>query len=686
MTKTNSVLLAAALVSSFGLSACQQNPFSDTNPDHLAVKIPEPHAVLPPYGFQVPDTLEFTEGTESSYDLKGYVPSPGVAIIDVLEAPAGVRFSQDEAKLVWTPAFETADPEVGYREFSMKLQLRSSIERSTALPKTITLRVLDRPRGFSITAGALEATEGQQLSATVKIASEDYLQGPFDVFTTGFPVGASFEKTSDPTVYRVRFRPDFLAVNNSDHYDYSKDAYYKNIDLNVSALDPAHRNVNTTLQVRIWDTFQKPLITAPSQVVQGGVVRFPVSAEDRNGEDLPEISLDGSAPFGRILLTDSGSDNRLTYPVKRVSVVWDQIPETHMGETVRLKFKACTRSDDDQPCESLSVNVTLADEVRQPPTIDRAQWSLGKQIYVKVGQMVSASIPVRSATPTGPFTVTIEPASARSEVTFTSGTVQLRPTAAGLKQFSLVARTPEGRMSVETFLYYALPGDWSSSFMLGLHPRDLDVPANLTLFPGLQVLNPLMQPLDERSLALRDRLVIGTSSLADASIAAALPQASAAVSQLFIHSPLIGALPAAMKSQLSTLGVTIKGRMADVLTDGSTLSVLPVTVALGASLSQPKKFVKLGGMLTTESTNPAVLEIANGSSCKPLLQLRHTAPDGDEYLTVAAVCSSGTSKKIVAGFEWADLKPTSGSTDDADIAATWLNQVLNPVLTTGALN
>jgi len=671
------ILVLMSVLAGVGLTACQQDPFPEAREDiraRIVPNRPHPTPVAVPFAIDVPSTLEFREGSESAYVVRGYVPQPGKPLLEVVEAPDGLSLAYDGVKdqtwIRWTPNFDMSDPDLRYKKYSLKLRLGSSVEPNSFVEERVDLIVRDTPRAFEIEAPALVATEGESLYETLTLENADFPSGPFSFMVSGLPTGATLSGVSgSPGDLVLRLTADPKTVSSNDDWDYNREAYYRDFKFSVSAYDPAARRTSKDLTLRVYDKALTPMITAPLTVSHRSNVLFRVMAEDRNLEAAPTITALTTPAFGRLTLKPSSISG--AGRVGAVDVQFDQIPVEHYGETLDVTFKACVRSR--RPvCSTQTVTLRLEDETRNPPLISRTAWPMGKIEYLRVGESRSYDVSVFAGTTGDRFNVSL---SGSDEATWDGRSIVLRPRTPGLKQLLLTARTPDGRSSSETFLVQALPQSWSSILALGASLRDQDMPAFLQLFAGAQLFNPLMQDLDERMMALRTRLLLGTSALSDSVFKATALQLLSGLRDAVVASPLLGDLDGSFAAELARAGVQVS-RLRSVVGNAPSLNDMPMVVPPGSPLSTPTRFVKLGGTLTSASSNPAVFTLRADSSCKALLTLRLTTSDGDNFYPVLVSCRRASGGQLLlSGFEWGDLKPTSN--DDSQIPSRWMTQALD---------
>jgi hypothetical protein len=298
--------------------------------------------------------------------------------------------------------------------------------------------------------------------------------------------------------------------------------------------------------------------------------------------------------------------------------------------------------------------------------------------FLREGEQLRIKLPVTNQNADNyPLNISIEPASMRSEVEFRQGEVLLKPAKAGFKQFSVIARLAQGLSRTESFAFEALPASWSKVLLLGDGLRDPEITGTLKVFQGAQVMNPLMQEIGDRALALRQAVVLGTSLFSDGqALAAALPAIQKA-KLVVIQTPMLERVPADVASLLSRMGFQVRGRFESVFSSNAPrLQSLPVTPAAGSGLASPSQPLSLSGSLTPESANPMLLNPRQGSECRTLVQMTYQSVPGlpGYELPLAVKCESQGRRFVVSGIEWADL--AAQAQVDQKTVSFWLEEIL----------
>ncbi|NDD91409.1 hypothetical protein EBZ37_04925 [bacterium] len=599
-----------------------------------------------------------------------------MALVDL---PVGASFEPASGLLSWRPDFfagnDPKDPSADFRTYSIRVLLSSSSEPQSVVDKVIAVQVRNTPRPVEMSWNVrqFKMTEGKPFSASVEIKSQDFPKGPFQFFLSGLPSGVDIRKSAGaPNAFTVGYTPGLNVVTKSD--EFSGGAFSKTWQVEAVVIDPAGNKTVTPFDWKVMDFRMDPVVSAPSALQQLDDIRLQAVSMDPNLEAAPEVSV-VQPKFGT-LSVENEKDEAFT---TRSTIRWYNIPADQLGKIASLDIKSCVFGSSTQQnrCFTKQVMVKFEAAPLSEPSIDRTRWPLGQVRYIREGGSFKVRLPVKNPNSADAgVSVTIEPDTIRAEVQYQAGELVITPKTSGFRQFNVSVRIPQGLARTESFSFEALPKNWSRVLVLGDGLRDPEVAGTLALIPGAQVVNPLMQELSDRTLALRDAVIIGTSLLSDpAAIAAAVP-AVEQIKVVMIQSPRLDLVGSSFWSQLGALGVSLQGRLSAVI--GSNvpgLDKLPIKPAQNSGLAAPSSPLFLAGKLTTESTNPSLLSVSAGT-CQPLLNMSYkpvsSLPPYD--LTFAVKCEERGKRWIISGAEWADLLPQSGL--DRAVVASWMKEVL----------
>jgi hypothetical protein len=227
-----------------------------------------------------------------------------------------------------------------------------------------------------------------------------------------------------------------------------------------------------------------------------------------------------------------------------------------------------------------------------------------------------------------------------------------------------------------------LPQNWQSILVLGESLSVKEIRDTLGLPQAstqamLQVLNPSLQALDERTLAERSTLVVTTSALkaadSDLAVRQAIETATTKVANVVVMSPRLNLLRGAVAQELTDRGVVLRGRFRQ-LPGTPTLASSGVFVAPGTRLDVPRSKVRLKGQLTDESDSPYIMDVTATSSCGKLFFLAEQVDSVDQFTTGLSCRRTGGGSLVLMGFELADAEA-----DDPRerVVPSWAESVLN---------
>ena len=705
-------LVTSALVGALlgaGLVGCSQNPI----PPGLFKPAPDPKPtpVLPPYVLELPRAFEFVAGQKATYQLKAAVPKPAKAIVSVTDLPPGVKFNPSTYELNWTPdyaqAIDPSNAQASARFYTVHFTLASSLDALTTITRDATFLVRAVPREFSIDFGSTPPPwnfkEGQTADSQVfsfNAISDDF-PGKLKV-KLATPLPGATDPTpdsSDPSKWTFTYNPDFTVANlNAQDIQNDSNGYYKLITVDFLISGPNLHVTDQSVQIKVYDVRQAPVLVVPDNI-KGSDLYFNVSAEDLNGEVAPTITIDPAPTYGKLdSIQQDQTGQWKAFPTTMSRIHFYQIPVAKMGTSDTLNIKACTTASpgDSSNCTSAQVQVSFTGQVHPPPTIDRTAWPLGTADRIQAGKSLSVSLPIADAeanpdsyddtSPIPAPTVTIQPDSAASQVTWSNNQLTVTPTATGIMQFNVVATSAFGVVQTESFLVKVLPANWSQNLIVGDTLGSPGVVFAQTLWPGAQVVNPELQTVDDDMVALRNNVMILTNGLWKPDLTGAAV-AAAQIPNALILSPLVADLASptdgtsnAFTQEIQGYNLSFVGRYPKLpkVTNAPLLKNLSVEVAQNSGLTAPTKPVTLAGKATSESAHPEVIDASNSSNCNTILSLKGTGATANQEYSIAVKCTrtrsdGSTGTLILSGFDWNDFVFQKA---DDQLGITWLKQLL----------
>ena len=344
--------LLLTLVVVLSITGCKSNPYDgkanlqDTDPKKPVEKKP---GQITNFGLEAPDVMEFVEGELGEYIVRGAVPTPGMAIIEIENLPKGMKYDPITFKLSWIPGFTDGDDPAnlksGIRTYKVSVQVSSDLDSLNVLSKNSVIIVKNNPRKFEIAAIA-DATqnEGKELVQTVSFQDLDFPKGPFIVQATGLPALAEVVYADNT---QTQFRLVFTAPYN--FVIQQGTASTKQVLGSVFVTNPAGVTITKSFKWLIRNETLQPVVAGPRNILsETSDVYFTIISEDLNGEEYPKVSVVRQPNFGNFNIvneffgTIGGSLGN--NPKTATAVSWKNIPTTEMGKTHTLSFNSCVGS------------------------------------------------------------------------------------------------------------------------------------------------------------------------------------------------------------------------------------------------------------------------------------------------------------------------------------------------------
>ncbi len=652
--KTQTIRFSSFAVGLMALSACQQDPYPKLG---LIQPSAIPSRVVPTaLSIATPAKFDFVEGKLAEYTFEYSVPTGRTGILELLDAPAGVKFDPVQAKISWTPTQEQGGKPV--QGYDVRIRLRDGVDALQVTERVVTLLVLDVPRANSLRVGNLnpQLKETSPFTTTVNVISPDYPTEEFNLNVSGDLQGIAV-KRKGPQLFEVSYTPPATLIKRT--------STTADFDVEYVAVGPNGATASTSDKWRVADTRINPSVSAPSTLSQGMSASFAIRAVDLNDEAAPLISAP-TVPFGKLVATPvtetpvAGQSSNVT----SINYSWQEIPADRASSTSTLTFNVCVYSGgfgSQNQCTKQAISVTFSAQRFSPPSIDRAAWPLGKTLYlIEGGAPLTVSIPVKDGDNRAEVpSVSVQDASQSGAIKFAANTVTVDSKKVGNFQFNLKAVSFMGSIEVQSFSVEVLPKNWASTIVFGDRKSDPEVAQLMKLIPDAQLVNPVLQASDPRTFVLRKRLVIGTSALIDAEQKAQVEALALKVPHVLIHSPLVGKIQGELAKVIANSGISIRTRLGDLATPPK---LADITV-LGVGALNPLS-TKLSGKLTSESASPAIVEAAFSitSSCSTLL--KYDYPANATSWGMGVTCTSASTKGTITvfGTELGDLDFATGTT------------------------
>lgn len=665
------LLVIFTLLLSF--ASCKQNPYPgedkgvlQTNPTRI------PRAVEPPLSMAVDDVIEYQEGREFQYGVRVSVKEPGVPIVTIDNLPAGAEFDDKKMIISWKPSYfdgnNPKDPTIKSRIYPITIWLRSDLDEKHAIKKQVSLVVYDVPRPIKINGNSsTSVNENDKLVYRFSVANADYPKGPFKVVTSDMPANSKIIKENEND-FRLEFTPDYYHVN------LETDGSSKTYKGKIIIANPANHLEQKTVDITVRDKRLSSKLVTPDQLIQGLDVSFQVAAYDLNKEVTPNIELLSNHPgFGsfstKLVRNDENKSSVL-------NVYWNDIPPTHNGETLTLRFKSCVLSSrwSYQNCEIDETQIKIVVRERRPPVIDRSSLPVGEMLYLGFNERKVKYVYVKdSEDPQLKPKVEILPKEMRKYVSWSNNRLTMQFNKAGTHQFNVVATSDYQVSSSQSFLVEVFPQDRSKVLFFADTTRDAETRFYKDTMKNVDIMNPFIQQINTRNISDRETLVLGTSILLDKDANAAIEKAMTKIKNIVVASPLIDNMPDKFLDELrQEYNLDFVGRYSDL---PRTPDIKKTKFAFTKQFQTPAGDVTLKLNTTSESANPLIF---NGGLddptkiCKGVLGLTET---GNNPYVIGVVCKRNNGGRItLLGTEWADIKVYDV---DAGIPQSWFEKMLN---------
>lgn len=671
----------------FSISACEKDPYPEAG-NQRVVPRDQRSEVPPALSSSIPPVMNLKEGKFFKHSFKVSVPVPGIPVMSVDQLPAGAKFDEKTLTLTWTPSYfdgnDLKDPTIKNRQYEIIVWLRSSVlDPSEMIKSTVVIDVQDVPQAFTVDASTYEnVDEGSTLNYEFSIENPDYPTGPFNVFSSGLPANTRIEKITENR-YKLVFSPDYqhVKINNNPNpcARWSSKDCLKYVG-SVTITNPAGHKTVKQMEVRVDDVRQDVDLATPDNMEQGLDISFSVSSVDPNGEVAPLIRMrSGQSPTAGDFNTSLKKDEENNFSVLQVS--WKDIPPTYNGKSHTFYFESCVldSSGNIRNCDQNNFKVDIVVKERKAPVFSRSSWEVGEIKYFKHNESDSFYVSADDGDTGNTIEkLEIKPEKMKEFVSYRNGRIFTNFDKTGIHQFSLVATSEYNVSSAESFIAEVFRPDRSKTLYFTDSTRDNEVKFYRDIMKNVQLMNPVLQALNDRNIAGRDTLIIGTGILQDTQMKANIEMAMDKIENVVIASPLIQNMPDNFLEELQTdFRVSITGRYSGIK-DAPALKDM-YFVARG-DLERSKNPMSLKLDSTVESHDPLVFAVGvDRKNCQDVLDF--TNKKKDKLYKIGVICDRSTGGRYaILGTEFSDLKAMTG---DEEIPAKWLRSMLSIELNEG---
>lgn len=347
-------IIATALI----FVGCEQNPYHGRNGvEEPQPKGPGPKPIVKPgptgaYSLKAEDVMNFVEGKNAEFYIRGTVPAPGTPVISVTSMPAGMTFDSSTGKLSWLPDFQAANdpanPQATTRSYIVRAEIYSTDNPAVVLGRDVVIVVQDAPQPAALNTG-LEASsvENSELVHQVSFTDQEFPSGPFSVALTGFPDGVKIDWPSAAVGdFRLRWVPGYQTVVGRASGTFGG---------HVMIFNPRGKRLEFDVKWTVSDVVAAPRLAGPQDVSQSGDLDFILLADDLNGESGPQWSAVNPPSDGAFSVRTqpiNGATGDL--PRSMALVKWSKIPKNALGQPYDIELRACVHGN---TCSSYVVHM-----------------------------------------------------------------------------------------------------------------------------------------------------------------------------------------------------------------------------------------------------------------------------------------------------------------------------------------
>ena len=686
MNRDLSIVRLISLGVVVGLSSvgCKSNPF----PEDDRTKSNAPLAPLRNVdNFTViePDQFQVAEGRteESTLTVRSQISGNLViALTPGQDLPPWVVFNAATKKLTLRPDFSAANdsvnPMTAVRDYTVMFDISSPASREILVRRSISIRVQDTPRDFTVTPSTLtpQVSEGRTLSVNLQITNLDFPQGPFQFIAENFPPGCLVVPVAgNPNLFRVEYTPNFMTIRRTD-----TDFPTRRHNSRVRFADPRGHLFELQLPIEVRDARQRVVISAPTSIRGQQALAVQVRVDDPNGETEPGLTVNNVPAFGNFgtPIRVEGNNGQNGQPAFAIySVLWTDVPAARWGSQYSVQLNGCNFAGAGgglTACVQAPLTFNLEGTPANPPIIERTSWPATETRYIRVGETTMAPIRIRDANfpDRAVTTVTTTPRGTGVTVRIEDNSrLVVQGVAAGTAIVQVTSTSQLGLSATETFLVRVLPAAWAKTAVIGENSNVQETQKYVSWISSSAAVNePVDSPLFEEMFALRTGGVMSTSGLLSRVSSALFDAVRPRLTRTLVASPRLDLLPASFRTELEGMGLVFGPRVAI-----GTEIVNAIVPAAGSGLVVPPGVLTtLRGTLGSESSRVATFSVRAGTNrCISMFESPRVAPaTGRAILGVRCTRTNGTIVYIV-GFEFPDVNFDGEAQPDFTVR-NWMNQ------------
>ncbi len=669
--------------------SCKDNPYPEegniTKIEPLGARRADVYSIIPEKFHMI-----FSEGSQSEYDIEFNVPD-GRPVVSFEGLPQGAFFDESLGKLIWHPDYEAANvdrPSDQSKIYGVSITLHSTVDSITAIHRRITMEVLDTVRNFSLASKYYthSTIEGNLLSVSLEVLSDDFPQGPFSIQAQGLPLGAEIVEESSKNIFQLRYKPDHNVVNlkkdSKDTITCNQIYCSKRFRPVFTITAPNGRTIKQEVSIIVRDVRLPPLYGTSAEIEleapRGGTFYF--SAYDQNLETKPFISSTYKPNFGKFKIEKLNNEG--DYYGSTLKIDWREIPLVQIGKDHNFQINVCVQKtlSVKSHCDRKNIKVKVTKYDSLPPDVNREDWARGEIKFLPFNANQSFDvyfqIGARSLSD-----ISILPEEMSEMVSLSYGgrgsyghkNIRINATTTGLHQFQLAAVSATGNKRIESFIFEVFPESRSNTIYLSDSSRDPSRSYYQSL-GGANYYSPLFLPDSKREMIYRDKIILAGDILdvlptfePDSSLHTFFDDILSGekyFKRIFIAAPNLENLPDNFKQKLESMGAFLEPQL-------KSAAGWNVTATAKSGLKRPTQHTSLRGTFSAASSTPTPLRLSlTNSECTGLIILENNRIEHHGGIECPL---DGNRKLIVSGFEWGDINL---SPEEQELSKSWYDTLM----------
>lgn len=667
MNKIIPAILLASLV------GCNANPFKGVNAS--VDPMPTRNEVRPALGIDSPGLMTFDEGRAAEYEIKVVVPA-GEAILEFEDLPKGAAWDATKGVIAWTPDFTQANDPRDYniktREYPITVILYSSVDLTQSVRKTILLQVKDTPRAMVVQNlnASYSMREGEARTlGTFSVVADDYAAADVRAELKDTSIGMKLVRSGTNAEWSLKaeYSVEQLRVGTECR---SSGSCSSDLPNTVILTGPDGRQQVQDFRISLSDVRQETRTSLATELTVKGDMSQAFTVSDANKEVAPKVTLVSTPPVGIFDLRQVSS----TAPESTYVLSWSDIPADATGQSYDIELSICNSgygfSTNATRCRPHRMKLSVEARTIALPTITRGDWGQESIKYVQFGKALDHTISVSAGNSALRIrSAGIASSDPRDQVSLVNNQMRVISQNPGLKTLSVTVMNSVGGVANAVFLYEVLPSTWHENVIIASYVSAPEFAEIEKLWGKASRVYHGGHNLNERALAFRKTLTVGTQSMGMPEVATDMSFFAKNMKKILVTTPLLTSLPTDILEELKAKGLYLGKRASSVPNFNLADYALEVVPGLGT----PTKRAGLKGLTTKESVHPSFIELSlENNQCKELFGLLKPGEETEQYVIGASCPLSGGRKIVVLGFEWSDLNLAEA---DAYLVKQWFERI-----------